>query len=507
MIHGYLLMSMLVVAQASKGEVIVGSKSFTESAILGEMLSLLAEDAGYKVTHRENLGGTGLVWNSLRVGDIDIYPDYTGTIAKTILKHESLRAEKAIRDGLAELDVVMSASLGFENSYEIGMKSSTAKQHQINTISDLQDHPEFRFGFGTEFMDRQDGWPGLQKRYKLPQTRIRGLEHALGYRAVSGDVIQAKDVYGTDANINQFKIRVLDDNLDFFPEYSCVVLYRADLKERAPEFVKAVHRLEGKIDTDSMIEMNTMVDVKDATVHRVANNFLATQLKVGQVIPEPTQFESVVATVARILRSTLQHLLMVVISLALAIVVAVPLGVVAAKRPDLEHVILTSAEVIQTIPGLALLVMLIGPLGLIGLNTVGPIPAIIALFLYSLLPIIRNTFTGIHDIPNSMRESADALGLTPSARLWQIELPLASRLILAGIKTTAVINVGYATLGGLIGAGGYGEPILQGLYRNSTPKMLEGAIPAALLALAVKSLFEFSERFVVPKGLRLKATH
>jgi osmoprotectant transport system permease protein len=129
------------------------------------------------------------------------------------------------------------------------------------------------------------------------------------------------------------------------------------------------------------------------------------------------------------------------------------------------------------------------------------------LFLYSLLPILRNTHAGITGIPGNLRESAEAIGLSPQAQLWQIELPMAARLILAGIKTTAVINVGYATLGGLISAGGYGQPIIQGLYKMDFTLMMEGAIPAALMAVLVKSLFEWAEPLVVPQGLRLKASH
>jgi osmoprotectant transport system permease protein len=186
------------------------------------------------------------------------------------------------------------------------------------------------------------------------------------------------------------------------------------------------------------------------------------------------------------------------ISLAAAITVAIPLGIAAARRPRLGAVILSGAGVIQTIPSLALLVFMIPWLGL------GAKPALVALFLYSLLPIIRNTATGLRDIPPSLRESAEALGLPPGARLRQIELPLASRAILAGIKTAAVINVGTATIGALIAAGGFGQPILTGVRLYDLSMILfEGAIPAAVLALAVQGAFDLAERFLVPRGLRL----
>jgi osmoprotectant transport system permease protein len=152
---------------------------------------------------------------------------------------------------------------------------------------------------------------------------------------------------------------------------------------------------------------------------------------------------------------------------------------------------------LQTLPALALLVFMIPLLG------IGPGPAIAALFLYSLLPIMRNTYTGLTGIPNSLLESADALGLPSAARLRRVELPLAATSIMAGIKTAAVINIGTATLGALIGAGGYGQPILTGIRLDDTALILEGAIPAALLALIAQALLDGVEHWLVPRGMRV----
>ncbi len=483
----------------------VASKAFTESVILGEIVRELGEHEGYEVKHRQQLGGTGLVWKALLAGDIDVYPDYIGTITQMILKDETLRDEQAIRAALAKHRVGMTATLGFDNSYAIGMKEEVAERLAIRRISDLRSHPEFKFGFSNEFVDRAEGWPGLSRRYQLPQTKVRGLDHSLAYLALDGGDLDATDLNTTDAQIKMYGLRVLEDDLKHFPNYSAVLLYRLDLEQRAPSFVAALKRLEGHITQDTMLALNEQVELEDVSEDRAAAGFLARELSVGEVIPEPSQSERTAALIERLTRHTLEHLLLVVVSLSAAIFVSVPLGVIAAKRPTLGHGILSAAEIIQTVPGLALLILLMSPVRWLGLSVVGPAPAIAALFLYSLLPIIRNTYTGIHDIPHSMRESATALGLTRWAQLRQIELPLASRLILAGIKTTAVINVGYATLGGLIGAGGYGELIMQGLRKSSEAKMLEGAIPAAVLALIVKWLFEFSERLLIYKGLRLKS--
>ena len=142
---------------------------------------------------------------------------------------------------------------------------------------------------------------------------------------------------------------------------------------------------------------------------------------------------------------------------------------------------------------------MIRPLG------IGATPAIVALFLYSLLPIVRNTHAGLAGIPAPLRESAAALGLPLSRPLRLVELPLAAGSILAGIKTAAVINIGTATLGALIGAGGYGEPILTGIRLDNFSLILEGAVPAALLALLVQAGFELVERRLLRPAPRLRA--
>lgn len=504
--------ALLLLAAAGCGpDVRVGSKAFTESVILGELARLKGDTEETPVAHLKEIGGTQFLWRGLLRGDIDAYPDYTGTIAEDILAGRDLPDREqqrfaAIKAALAEQNVEMTGPLGFNNTYAIGMKKSRAEELGIRTISDLAAHPDLRFGFSPEFMQRDDGWPGLVAHYGLPFDRgnARGVQHTLAYEALDQGDIDAMDLYSTDPKIKQLGIRILADDRGFFPKYNAVFVYRADLRERAPQLVSAMEGFSGAIDESTMIELNGRVELERNHEVVVAGAFLGTS------VVEPTLLR-------RLLRSTLEHLYLVVVSLTAAICVSVPLGVIAAKRPRSEQAILVVAEVIQTIPGLALLVILMFPIGEIGsfmasiglpkLRTIGPAPAIVALFMYSLLPIIRNTHAGITGIPSNLRESAEAIGLSPWAQLWQIELPMASRTILAGIKTTAVINVGYATLGGLIGAGGYGQVIMEGLRKLDFAIMMEGAIPSAILALLVKSLFEWGERFVVPQGLRLKASH
>jgi osmoprotectant transport system permease protein len=469
----------------------VGSKTFTESVILGNIAERLIQEAGIPAIHRRELGGTQVLFHALEADELDVYPEYTGTITGEILAGKNIKGEEALRRALAERGVGMSRPLGFNNTYAIGMREEVAARLGVRTMSELRNHPELRFGFSNEFMERVDGWPGLRDRYGLPQRDVRGLDHDLAYRALASGEIHATDLYSTDAEIAAYGLRVLADELGFFPSYECVWLYRTDLPARSPAGFAALLRLEGRISATEMAGMNARAKIQRVPEDRVAAEFVAAEFGiVSRVVSETAS--------GRLLRRLGEHLTLVGISLAAAIAVAIPLGITAARRPRLGGVILAAAGVIQTIPSLALLVFMIPWLG------IGAEPALVALFLYSLLPIIRNTVTGLRDIPPSLRESAEALGLPPGARLRQIELPMASRAILAGIKTAAVINVGTATIGALIGAGGFGQPILTGIRRDDLSMILfEGAIPSAVLALAVQGAFDLAERFLVPKGLRL----
>jgi osmoprotectant transport system permease protein len=478
-------------AQAQDATVRIGTKEFTESVILGNMLDLLARDAGAATEFRPGLGGTRVLWDALRTDQIDIYPEYTGTLIQEILSSERLAGEAELRAALAKYGLVMSRPLGFNNTYGIGMKKAEAERLGIKTISDLARHPELRFGFSNEFMSRGDGWPSLRDRYRLPQTNVNGLDHDLAYRGLASGSIDAIDVYTTDAEIDYYDLAVLEDDLRHFPVYDAVWLYRADLAARAPEAVAAFRRLVGAIDAEAMTRLNARVKLERETEKAVAADFLRRKLSVDVAITEETWAQ-------RFLRHTLEHLTLVGISLGAAILLAVPLGILAFTVPAVAQPLLAVVGLIQTIPSLALFVFMIPLLG------IGGPPAVVALFLYSLLPIVRNTYTGLLDIPGDLRESAAALGLPLLARLRLVELPMAGRAILSGIKTSAVINVGTATLGALIGAGGYGQPILTGIRLNDTGLILEGAVPAAALALIVQGVFEIAERLVVPAGLRLR---
>lgn len=472
-------------ATAQDAEVVVGSKTFTEGVVLGEVVTQAARAAGAGATHRREIGGTRVLWSALLRGDIDAYPEYTGTLAEEIFAGEAVNSEAALSAALAREGIRMTAPLGFNNTYAVGMTDARAETLGITTVSDLAAHPDLRLGFSNEFLDRADGWPGLRAAYGLPQADVRGLDHDLALRALAAGDLDATDLYSTDAEIAAFGLRVLADDRDFFPRYDAVVLYRADTD---PAAVAAWDALAGTLSVDTMAALNARVRLDGQPEAVVAAGFLGAR---------PAGGMAVAGRAERVWRRTREHLGLVGLSLLAAILVAIPLGVLAAKVSWLETPVLGVVSVAYTIPSLALLVFMLPLLG------IGAAPALAALFLYSLLPIVRNTHAGLTGIAPVLRESAVALGLPASVRLWRIELPLASPSILAGVQTSAVINVGTATLGALVGAGGYGQPILTGIRLDNLGLILEGAVPSALLALAVQGLFSLAGRWGVPRGLRL----
>ena len=470
-----------------KPEIAVGSKKFTESYVLGEIAKKQLSDAGFNATHRQGLGGTIIVWQALLHGDIAAYPEYTGTISEEILKNKALATPEAMQAELQKQGVGMMGELGFNNTYALVMTQKRAAELNIHTMSDLAKHPELRAGPTPEFLNRQDGWKPMAARYGVTFAETKGIEHGLGYAALQSGQIDIKDCYSTDAKIAEYHLRVLDDDLHFFPQYRAVFLYRLDALPKARD---ALQKLSGKIGQGEMTRLNARAEAtKDYAL--AASEFFGGAAKGGE---NPSRVKSLLAEIPRL---TFQHLTLVFWSMLAAILAGVPLGILASRPGAVSQTILGTAGIFQTIPSLALLALFIPLFG------IGSLTAILALFLYSLLPIIRNTATGLQDIPGPLRESSAALGLDSGSQLRLILLPMASRSILAGIKTSAIINVGTATLAGLIGAGGYGEPIQSGLQLNDKSTILQGAIPAAVLALLVQFGFDLLDRIVIPRGLRL----
>jgi osmoprotectant transport system permease protein len=487
------------------GTLHVGSKRFTESYILGEILTQTA--APYvKAEHREGLGNTAIVLAALEQKSIDVYPEYMGTIDSEILKHKTPATLAQIRRELAPLGLGVAVPLGFNNTYALAMRADANKGgNGVRSLSDLARHPELKLGLSHEFIGRQDGWPGLARRYGLPQ-QPQGLDHGIAYEALAQRQVDVIDIYSTDAKIGQYGLRVLADDQQYFPRYDAVLLYRLDIAARFPAAWQALQKLEGTISAADMIAMNGQVEIGGKSFAAVAKGWLAGRgagAAAGAPIKSAGAGTPVPVAAARgglmaklfdenLGRLTRQHLLLVLFGVVLACLVGIPLGLLAAFQPRLRQPVLALAGVLQTVPSLALLAMLIPLLGMIG-----TVPALIALFVYALLPIVRNTCTGMLQVPPGLRLAALALGLRRRDRLLYIDLPLALPVILAGVKTAAVMSVGTATIAAFIGAGGYGERITIGLALNDNDMLLAGAIPAAVLALLTQGLFELIERFVV----------
>ena len=396
-------------------ELVVGSKRFTESYILGEIVAQTAAATGASVVHRPGMGNTAILFEALKAGGIDVYPDYTGTIARQLLNTDATDLDTLNR-GLNEFGLGVGVPLGFNNTYALAMRHAQAQRLGVTDLSDLASHPQLRFGLSHEFLKRNDGWSGLKRRYALPQTPV-GIDHGLAYEAIAAGQLDVMDIYSTDAKIARFDLRVLDDDRNYFPKYDAVLVYRLDLPQRFPQAWRAITGLQSKIDEQQMIALNARAELDNESFSRIAHDFLGDAHTSGATVND---FRDKLFG-PDFWHLTRQHLLLVFASLAAAVAVAIPLGMWAARNEAAGQVILSVVGIIQTIPALALLVFLIPLLG-----RIGTIPALVALFLYSLLPVVRNTHSGLTGIDLSLRESAQALGLPAAARLRLIELPFLS---------------------------------------------------------------------------------
>jgi osmoprotectant transport system permease protein len=493
----------------------VGSKRFTESYILGEILTQTAARTG-PAEHRQGLGNTAIVLSALRSGDIDVYPEYLGTIDQEILKNPQPTSVDRMREGLRAMGLGIAVPLGFSNGYALAMRADAG----IGSLSQLAGRPDVKIGLSHEFLGRADGWPGLAARYRLPQ-QPRGLDHGIAYEALAQQQVDAIDIYTTDAKIRQYGLRVLDDGLHYFPRYDAVLLYRLDLPRRLPRAWGAISALEGKIGVQDMIAMNAAAELDGQGFAAIARAWLACHPPAGAdggartstgarcpgIGAAPASSGQAATAAPRapardgLLTKTFgngfwllarQHVLLVLAAVLLGCVAGVPLGVMAALAPRLRQPVLALAGMLQTVPSLALLAILIPLLG-----RIGTVPALVALCAYALLPIVRNTCTGLLQVPAGLRTAALALGLRRPQALLFVELPLAAPVILAGVKTAAVMSVGTATIAAFIGAGGFGERITTGLALNDNDMLLAGAMPAALLALLTQAGFELVERWMV----------
>ena len=512
---------------ARSGEpVVVASKPFAESYLLAEIFAQLLESRGFGVERRPGLGATELAFQALRTGAIHVYPEYTGTGLLAILGEEP----GAVADGgspspeevYAHVDRVFRERwgirwlppLGFENTYAIAVRRETATRYDLETLSDLARVDSLLVaGFSPDFIGRSDGLPGLRAAYGLEPREVRSLLQAVKYQALAAGRVDVVDGYSTDGRIARYDLVILEDDRGFFPPYDAAPLVARALWEEMPAAAALLTRLGGRLDEATMRRLNRRVEVDGEAVERVAADALveiglvedasggpgarapAEAVRSGGAREEPGFWRYLWDRRDVTLDLALRHLLLVGLSLAAAILVAVPLGLGLERLRGSAEGVIRAVGLLQTIPSIALLAFMIPLLG------IGVVPALVALFLYSLFPILRNTYTGVRDADPVAVDAARALGMTPGQLLRHVRLPLASPVIMAGIRTSAVINVGTATLAAFIGAGGLGDPIVAGLALSDTTMILSGAVPAALLAVGVDAALGGAERLLAPQGL------
>ena len=490
-------------AQESREPIVVASKNLPESALLGEIMAqLIEEHTDIPVVRKPSLGATAIVIEAMKNKNVDLYPEYTGTGWAEILKMRDPVRDKLqvylvvdARMRKAPYKVRWLQPFGFENSFALAMPKETADKLQIRTISDLRNHQsKLRVGVSTHFATREDGWAGLAKVYGLKKENFKNftpMEHAYTYEALKANSVDLIQVDMTDGKLARLNMVLLQDDRNFFLPYDAVPVIRQDTLERYPELEEVLSKLAFKLDRDTMQELNRRV-AEGESVAVVAQSFLRS---IGQSQQTSAADDTWTNRASDVLVYLYEHLFLVITALVLAILAAVPMGILLTRWAWASPIVLGVAGIIQTIPSLALLMFMIPIFGI----DVGS--AIAALFLYALLPIVRNTYTGIIEVDKELIEAARGLGMKDLQILWKVELPLATRTIMAGIRTSTVIGIGVATLAAFLGAGGLGTPIVLGLQRNDLSLIFLGAVPAALLALLADYLLGWVERLVRPKGV------
>lgn len=490
--------------------VVVGSKSFTESRLLGELITLLLQEhTDLTVEHRAGLGGTLICHEALLTGELDLYPDYTGTGWSVILKEPErvtdplrtfLHVQSEYRD---RFDIEWSQPFGFDNTYAMAVDRVVAERLGLERLSDLASHSdEVRAGLSIEFMNREDGYSGLSRYYGFELADVRAIEHGLAYDAIASGAVDLIDAYSTDGKLLAHDLKVLADDRAFFPPYHAAALMRGETLRAHPEIAEVIRRLAFRISAEEMIGLNHAVDVERREFRQVAQEFLVAEGLLEAELEAESSQNTTRLSLSELFRLVLEHLRLTFLAVLLAAALAIPLGIHISRRAGLRRIVLACAGVMQTVPSLALLALLIAVPGF-GLTERS---AVLALFLYALLPILRNTVTGLGEVDPSLVDAARGMGLTPAQILLRIQLPIATRTIMAGVRTATVISIGVATLAAFIGAGGLGEPILTGLYLNDTRLILSGAVPAALLALLVDAALARIEMRLVPRGLQIRSS-
>lgn len=509
---GFLILLCLIpMPTLAADTIVVGSKNFMESRLLAEMFAQLIETrTKLTVKRRLGLAGTQVCFEALKTGGIDLYPEYTGTGLVTLLGESPMSDRVAVlnrvrAEFLHRWNIWWLAPLGFDNSYALALRRDRAQALNLHTISDLVHFaPTLKAGFGYEFIERPDGLPGLQQEYGLQFKAVVGMQQTLKYQATANGDVDLLDVYTTDGRLSVYDFLVLEDDRHFFPPYDATALVRGETLERYPELASVLSLLTNALTPERMRIWNLRVQEQGQPVPQVAREMLQDLylLPDSKALPASSQqrdSQSLFAYMwnmrATLAIRTIEHLGLAGIGLLLGIALAIPVGLLLERWRQGAETMIRIVGMSQTVPSIALLAFMIPLFG------VGTLPAIMALWIYSIFPILRNTFTGLRDAAPSVVETGRAFGMTEWQILRSVRLPLAAPTIMAGIRTAAIWTLGTATLAAFIGAGGLGVPIVAGLQLADVNLILSGAFPATILALVVDALLAWIERLIKPRGL------
>ncbi len=508
---GFLLMAWTTPGFSEEHRVIVGSKNFMENKLLAEIFAQLIEArTDLHVERRLGLAGTQICFEALRTGAIDLYPEYTGTGLVSILQlpptGDSRTALNTVRsEFLKRWDLWWLNPLGFENSYALAVPRAQLTDSPLRTISDLAAiSSSLRAGLGYEFIERPDGLPGLAQQYGLTFHNVQAMQQALKYQAATAGEIDVLDVYTTDGRLAVHDFIVLEDDLHFFPPYEASGIIRGSTLKQHPELGAVLSLLTNAFDATTMRQLNYRLQEGGESVEVVARDALATLQLVSPDTAATTHISHqeglgsyLWSNRSALMNRTFEHVTLAGLALTLGILLAIPLGLLLERHQSVAELIIRAIGLTQTIPSIALLAFMIPVFG------IGMLPAVMALWVYSLFPIVRNTFSGLRDAAPQAVESSRALGMTEWQILYWVRLPLAAPVIMAGVRTAGVITVGTATLAAFIGAGGLGVPIVAGLQMANTTVILSGALPAAALALIIDGVLGMVEHWIRPRGLNL----
>jgi osmoprotectant transport system permease protein len=513
---GYLLGAILFCAcigppsASANSTIIVGSKNFLENRLLAEIFAQLIEaQTTLTVERRLGLAGTQICFQALTTAGIDLYPEYTGTGLVTILgepsMHDPIDVLNRVRGEFRKRwNIWWLAPLGFDNSYALALRRDRAHALKLRTITDLvRVAPQLKAGLGYEFIQRSDGLPGLEKYYGLKFGEVVGMQQSLKYQATDKGDVDLLDVYTTDGRLAVYDFVVLEDDRQFFPPYDATALVRGETLKQHPELGQVLSLLTNALSPERMRELNLRIQEQGEAIPQVAYDALHTLHLIKEehqpttaTIKKSTSFLSYMwERRATLMVRTGEHLGLAGMGLLLGVALAIPLAFILERWRKGAETMIRIVGMSQTIPSIALLAFMIPLFG------VGALPAIMALWIYSLYPILRNTFSGLRDAAPSVVETGRALGMTEWQILRFVRLPLAAPTIMAGIRTSAIWTVGTATLAAFIGAGGLGVPIVSGLQLADVHVILSGALPATILALVVDGLLGWIERLIRPRGL------